>query len=70
MVLYYFYLLLEKKKMETINNNECESCSLRTDKIKFDNKSKSYLCDYCTEELNSLLNRGPKVKKIRERDLK
>jgi hypothetical protein len=47
---------------------ECDSCSVNYGSIKFDNKSKMYLCDFCIEELDSLSNFKTKKTKMREYD--
>lgn len=56
--------------MEQLTNNklECESCSTTHGNIKYDKNSKLYLCNFCTEESDSLLPARYKKTKMREHD--
>lgn len=45
---------------------ECESCTSKYGNIDFNKKYKIYLCEFCVEELNSLVLSKSRKTKMRE----
>lgn len=56
--------VLKNNTLET----ECESCSTKFGKIRFNHKARLYLCDFCSEESDSLLPKRIRKTKMRDQD--